>query len=334
MAIPQLCFACLMFQMSSSDQAIVDSIIQACDRHMLAHHNLRLQVEQRFGPPPTYVVQDEYEVLVLGKWILADLKHRLRYGREARPGEAGFRVGAFTDSYFYKLYRDDPDGEYRVEGVELDPALTLAIGERYVWGGWIAGAAYSVGNIPLSQMLKTAKDIHVSTSDLDGVPVWRLQFEPTDPEFVVKPVPECIVYVDVKSLAIAGWEYVYTVTVDGVEHYSLVRRRHILKTWPEAGNITFPVHLIEEGVQVTAPHVDAPHKSPPIPREADVRSVEIGTVTEESFLPSNYGIPNSIVFHPESKSRIPVILACIIGANVMIAALWYTMSRRRRRNMQ
>lgn len=329
MGLPQLCFVCLVLQTAPSDQAIVASIIEACDRHMLAHHNLRLEIEHRRGLPPTYVVQDQCEILVLGKWTLADLQHRLLFGKEPPPGETKLRVAAFTDSYAYKLIRDDPDGEYRVEGVALDLTHEWTVA-RHEWGGWIAGAAHTVGNIPLSQMLKTADDIQVSATDLDGVPVWRLQFKPTDPEFVVNPVPECIVYVDEESLAIAGWEYVSTATVEGVEYHNVVRRRHVLKTWPEADNITFPVHLLEEAIHVTAPRVDAPHKSPAVPREVDVRSVEVGTVTRQSFLPSNYGVPNSIVFQPEPASRIPMILAWIIGANVIVAALWYTVSRRRR----
>ena len=125
---------------SASDQQIVQDIITRCDAHAHAQSNIVIEAEVRHGSPPVYLFQDDYQIKVLGDWCLAYLRDRLKSGKVPPLGSPRIRVGVFTEDYAFVLKKDDPENDFRVEGVVLDRSMTLTMGERFAWGWWLASA--------------------------------------------------------------------------------------------------------------------------------------------------------------------------------------------------
>lgn len=279
----------------ASDQEIVQKIITRCDEHVQAQSNLLIEVEVRRGSPPDYLFQDDYEIKVLGDWCVAYLRDRLKSGKVPPIGSPRIRVGVFTEEYAYVLKKDDPERDFRVEGVVLDKSRTLKMGERFAWAWWLASASYTVDGLRVDEILKNNHGVTVRRVVKDNRKVVILALKPNESLFPY-PVAELEITVDEEWLAVAGWRYVHTYTDPaGHQTHNLRTRQHTLKKWPEAGDMVFPVTTFDESVTLSAPRLDASPLTEVVPYESTVQSLRHGKVSAADFLPSAFGISDSIV---------------------------------------
>ncbi len=325
MWIRLLLLSALLVQMpmaAASDQEIVQEIITSCEAHAHAQSNLVIEVEVRRGNPPIYLFQDNYQIKVLGDWCLAYLRDRLKSGKVPPVGSPRIRVGSFTEEYAFVLKKDDPELDFRVEGVVLDKTKTLTMGERFVWGWWLASASYTIDGVRVDKILRNHSNVEVRRELKDGRGVVVLTLQP-DKSLFGNPVSELEITFDKEWLAVAGWRYVYTFTDPaGVQTHSLMTRHHVLKKWHEAGETVFPVATVDESVNVSAPRLDASQITEVVSFESTVQSLRQGEVSAADFLPSAFGVPDTIISLELPRSSTSWWLAILFTANLIVIVGW------------
>ncbi len=108
----------------------------------------------------------------------------------------------------------------------------------------------------------------------------------------------------------------------GIQHHNLRMRQHTLKKWPEANDIVFPVQTREEEVAISAPRLDAPHTGDLVPFESTVKSLRHGEVTEADFLPSAFGVSDSIISTAPVATGFPHWILALLFLNALAIAVW------------